>query len=295
MIYDELLNNFNKKKHNDVNYLAPYGLIHVREYGEYSIKEINIKKFSKYEFKGYQLMLVLDGHGTVRLNKQVIPLSVGDMIIFNADQAQIVSNGHWNICYMILEGEYVHKMMMNMLKGKQVFHFNNLCYMRSLFDEVYKSMEKVNDVYTSMYTCSQVLKLLSEVEKYDIYKEDNDSFEIKVLTYIEKHFKEDISVESIAEYFGYNSEYLIKKFKKNLKETPHNYILSRRILYAKDLLDKGRLSIKEISKEVGFNSESNFCVAFKRITKMTPKEYRNLSVERRMKGYEERNSKKITR
>lgn len=291
MIYDEVLNNFQKKKESKINYLSPYGLIHVKEYGEYTIKDINIKKFSKYEFKGYQMMLILDGHGTVRLNNQVIPLSVGNMIIFNADQAQIISNGHWSVCYMILEGDYVHKMMVTLLKGKQVFRFNNLCYMRNLFDQVYKSMIKINDVYSSLNTCSYVLKLLSEIEKNNVYKEDNNSFEIKVLNYIEKHFTEDISVDSIAEHFGYSRDYLIKKFKKIVHETPHNYILSRRITYAKDLLDKRELSIKEISKETGFNSESNFCVAFKRMTKTTPKEYQKLSLERKVKRYEERNRK----
>lgn len=56
--------------------------------------------------------------------------------------------------------------------------------------------------------------------------------------------------------------------------SPRNYILCQRIERAKTLLISGQLPIVEIGHEVGFADQGYFTTAFRRITGMTPKKYR---------------------
>jgi len=65
-----------------------------------------------------------------------------------------------------------------------------------------------------------------------------------------------------------------KHFQRHLQITPADYILSRRIDYAKELLREGRLNVQQVSEECGFHSCSYFCQIFKQVTTTTPNEIR---------------------
>lgn len=96
----------------------------------------------------------------------------------------------------------------------------------------------------------------------------------QVITYINEHSSEDISVERLAEMSGLSPYYFIRVFKKETGYTPHEYLINRRMASARYLLKCTALSIKEICFNTGFSSESVFCNAFKKQHNMTPQAYR---------------------
>lgn len=98
----------------------------------------------------------------------------------------------------------------------------------------------------------------------------------ETITYINEHFKEDISVEDLASHAGLSQYHFIRTFKKETGFTPHEYLINTRIATAKYLLKNSRLPVKDICFASGFSSESIFCGAFKRHQGMTPMQYRNL-------------------
>jgi AraC family transcriptional regulator len=67
--------------------------------------------------------------------------------------------------------------------------------------------------------------------------------------------------------------YFSRLFKKTTGFTPHQYVINCRIEKAKDLLKKGKLSIAEIAKEVGFVDQSHLHRYFKRKVGITPKSF----------------------
>ena len=64
-----------------------------------------------------------------------------------------------------------------------------------------------------------------------------------------------------------------KLFKATVDDTPHSFVLSRRIRRAEILLD-GEMSLSEIALAVGFASQSHFTEAFRRRTGRTPAQAR---------------------
>lgn len=96
----------------------------------------------------------------------------------------------------------------------------------------------------------------------------------EIMTYINEHFSEDISVADLAAKAGLSHYYFIRSFKKETGFTPHEYLLNTRIATARYLLKNTDLSVKDICFHTGFTGESIFCSAFKQRMGMTPTQYR---------------------
>ena len=98
----------------------------------------------------------------------------------------------------------------------------------------------------------------------------------RLIGYINENYAYDISIEELAERFGYSSRYIRKCFKEETGISCSQYIISLRIERAKELLWSGSGTVTETAAATGFNSSQYFCRIFRQYTGMTPMEYRNL-------------------
>lgn len=96
----------------------------------------------------------------------------------------------------------------------------------------------------------------------------------KILDFLNKNYKENISLEELSSQFNLNPFYIIRLFKSNINMTPHAYLLNIKINRAKELLKKG-LSIVDTALECGFSDQSHFHRNFLRIVATTPKSYQD--------------------
>lgn len=98
----------------------------------------------------------------------------------------------------------------------------------------------------------------------------------KSLQYIFRHFRDEISLEAVAERGGYSPTYFSALFHKGTGKRLSDFINDLRVHYAKLLLRSTNLSVTEIGEKSGFKSLSNFFRVFNK-EGLTPKEYRNNS------------------
>ena len=94
------------------------------------------------------------------------------------------------------------------------------------------------------------------------------------LNYIDSHFNEKITLESIAEQINLSPCYLATLFKKETGETLTEYINKKRISHAKHLLRNTNLQIQTIAQHCGILDLHYFCRMFKKYTDKTPTQYR---------------------
>ena len=94
-----------------------------------------------------------------------------------------------------------------------------------------------------------------------------------VLDYIGKNFSSLTTVEEIASHFYISQPYLSTIFSKTMNIGLKQYLLYTKIAHSKLLLQQGR-SVSSISLECGFGSCSYFIYVFKKVTGMTPNQYR---------------------
>ena len=92
--------------------------------------------------------------------------------------------------------------------------------------------------------------------------------------FIAEHYMEPIGVEQIAARFSYSREHFSRVFKKYYGISPFEFLQKNRIQEAVYLLRTSTLSVKEIARKVGFSSASYFCRVFKKITRISPAQYR---------------------
>jgi LacI family transcriptional regulator len=93
-------------------------------------------------------------------------------------------------------------------------------------------------------------------------------------SYVEEHRSGAIKVAKTARALGTTTMTLGKHFRHHLNISPSEYILRRRIDYAKELLRIGKLNVEEVSDICGFHSCSYFCHIFKRVLSASPGSFR---------------------
>lgn len=93
--------------------------------------------------------------------------------------------------------------------------------------------------------------------------------------YIDTHFKENLTLESLSNLVHMNKYYIAHEFAKSFGISPINYLIEKRIQESKYLLSSTNFSLSQISEITGFSSPSYFSQTFKRVTKQSPKEYRD--------------------
>lgn len=99
-----------------------------------------------------------------------------------------------------------------------------------------------------------------------------------LLTYIDEHLSQDLSVEELCGMMHLNYDYFIRRFKREMGMTSVAYINDRRVNRAKNLLQFTDLPIKQVAIQAGFSSNEYFARVFKKKTGYTPRWYREVAV-----------------
>lgn len=96
----------------------------------------------------------------------------------------------------------------------------------------------------------------------------------KAKEFIKENYNKDITLEETAHHVGVSSFYFSKIFKASVGKNYMDYLTDLRIEKAKDMMESGFGSIKEICYEVGYNDPNYFSRVFKKIEGVTPSEYK---------------------
>ncbi|RHW42759.1 helix-turn-helix domain-containing protein [Neobacillus notoginsengisoli] len=95
------------------------------------------------------------------------------------------------------------------------------------------------------------------------------------IQYIEEHYADpDLTLQKVTQAIGMSYAYYSHLLMKKLSMTFRQLLTEVRVKEAKVLLAKSQLSIKEIASEVGFRNANYFARNFKKLTGLSPREYR---------------------
>jgi len=92
--------------------------------------------------------------------------------------------------------------------------------------------------------------------------------------YIEEHIREKLQITDFASFVGFKAHYISRKFKEETGQSIKDYIKEAKVNEAKSLLKYSRLSLSEISELLSFSTQSFFTETFRRVTGVTPAQYR---------------------
>ena len=95
-----------------------------------------------------------------------------------------------------------------------------------------------------------------------------------VVEYIEEHLDGSPSLEQMAATAHLSVYHFARQFRAATGLPPHQYVISRRVERAKQLLQEGDLSLAEVAAAAGFADQSKLSHTFKRVVGVSPRQFR---------------------
>ncbi|RCW48556.1 response regulator [Paenibacillus prosopidis] len=96
----------------------------------------------------------------------------------------------------------------------------------------------------------------------------------KAMEYIKLHYREELTLQEVADSIHVSKSYFSNLFKKQSGHNFIDYLIDLRLHEAKRLLVQNECKIYEVAEKSGFNDVKYFSKLFKKMTQMTPVEYR---------------------
>ena len=107
---------------------------------------------------------------------------------------------------------------------------------------------------------------------------------VAVLELINENIRRQLMIRELAIIVNLSPGRLAHLFKSEVGVSPQRYANNVRLEKAKELLESGVLSVKEISSGIGFPNVSSFCRSFKARYRTTPREYRKVHLRMDLKS-----------
>lgn len=140
-------------------------------------------------------------------------------------------------------------------------------------------VEKYYDRQTAIY-CSKIFQIEMDRQSQSAFsifkgqKSHGDEMVIQAQMYIENNLEEKISVEHLSSMFAVGRRNFDRRFVKATGNTPVEYSQRVKVEAAKKALETTRKTINEVMYEVGYSDVKAFREVFRKITGMSPLEYR---------------------
>ena len=166
----------------------------------------------------------------------------------------------------LMTAPYLHIKNMKRTYGSVDLFFDSLDAGEMISSSRY-FFDIISDVITSTVD-------LPRVAEEDMLPDTDIRRNRRILRLIEKHYKDSVSLEVIAEELNLSVRQTSRIIRATTGHTLGELILEKRMADARVLLENGSLTVSEISTRVGYNSLTSFYGAFKKYYGVLPKEYR---------------------
>ncbi|WP_423147320.1 GlxA family transcriptional regulator [Rubrolithibacter danxiaensis] len=151
-------------------------------------------------------------------------------------------------------------------------------------------IEKYYDRETAIY-CAKIYQIEIDRQRQSVFtiftgqKSHTDEVVKKAQAYIEDNFQGKISVEDISQRFAVGRRNFDRRFIKATGNTPVEYLQRVKIESAKKAFETTRKTINEVMYEVGYSDVKAFREVFRKITGMSPLEYKSKYNKETVRGY----------
>ncbi len=230
--------------------------------------------------------LVLSGSGRLAYEGREYPLQTGDVVFLNCRTPYSHSTARedlWSLQWCHFYGASVQSIYTKYCErgGGPVIHPENLQPYVQLLTELYELAGsddyirdmRINEKLGSLLTC-----LMSESwHPEKSLKEHAKKLDVKqVKAYLDEHYADKLTLETVANHFFINKHYLARLFKEQYGVTLVSYLQMVRITHAKQMLRFTDKKIEEIGFACGVGEPAYFSRIFKKVEGISPSEYRDL-------------------
>jgi AraC-like DNA-binding protein len=250
----------------------------------------------------YQVIFMIEGEGTVGIGDQEYALYPNHIVILNREEDHsfsIAPTQSATYMVMMFHPDMIKSMGMSIVESKYIMSFfNDLKSRVYSFSEDIESSKRLKSIFYELYNeykekatgyelviKGYMYQFIAMLMRCGFFKEGiYNSHELErlssIFTYIERHYKEALDMQQVANHLNMSYSYFSKYFKQATGKTFKQYVDYLRISEAEKLLLSGLYNVTETARQVGFNDVSSFNRVFKRVKNYSPKEVRTKSVKK---------------
>ena len=234
-----------------------------------------------------EMLYVKRGKLNIWMNKKKYELKRNDFIYINSKEAHSTQSPEDNeVIVLQIPGDFletfsnkeslhIHCNTVELSEHRQFDNIRELLYQMYLYSER-KDEAYYLKVYSLLFELGYIL-----VKNFKVKENDLDISTQKYLDrlseicdYIKHHYQESLSLNSIADEFGYTPQYLARMFQKYTGTTLLTFLNSIRLNAAFKQIMNTDYSILTIAEENGFSNVKSLNKLFKETYGMTPSTYR---------------------
>ena len=233
----------------------------------------------------FHWLQTISGEGSISIEGNTISLCENSGVLLSPHMAhayQAVTDT-WQTVYLTFDGRMISDLLGYIgLKTDAIYCWETESPINAQILNLLVKVRHTDDTFGLM-TSTYVYQFLLMVSNYaGLQKNPDVSEKLKLLQplinwMIINISNPNIGVREFASYIDISPRRLNELFQETFTISPYSYFLNLRIREAKQILfTSEEITIKNISKEVGFRSVSHFIATFKRIVGLPPEQFRRL-------------------
>ena len=234
----------------------------------------------------YEVTFIVNGQGMLCLENERIALKAGDIVIMPPQTLHCYScQARESMQYYSIwvNASRSSGMVADFFREIQaepvlVSAYKYLSYIQSSF-RILAELHQINRGVideTFQTVCLSLFMLIRKIcqHKAMVVPLGPSSYASDVLWYINEHYQENLSLDSLAGHFHISASHLRRIFKQVYDVSPITYLIKRRIAIATDLLLKTDQSVAQIAQQVGYENVTHFSHLFADRIGCTPSQFR---------------------
>ena len=259
---------------------ARSSLLHLQEIGE--LKALQAHTSSRENLQSYLFFTVLKGAGSLSYRGRNYDLHEGSCIFIDCREpySHTTDTDLWTICWIHFDGPSMASVYAKYCErgGRPVFVPEDSQKTRKIWTTL-MATAKSSDYMRDMKINATLAELLVSVMAESWHPEEKPlaskrASVAEVREYIDQHYAEQITLDSLAAKFYINKYYLSKSFKRQFGQNISAYLQSVRITKAKQLIRFTDKTLDEIGEAVGITPARYFSEVFRAVEGLTPTQYR---------------------
>lgn len=274
---------------------AVFEQLNTEQSSSFILRQFDVPKFdAPFHFHPeYELTLILKGEGQRYVGQQVSEFFAGDLVFLGSNLPHCwINQPIENVSAIVIQfGElFLGKGIVDLPEMQKVKVF--LEKSKSGFEIIGKTREILTEKIVALQHKTALQKIAGLLEIFDILSNSTEITTIddfffehqynqsetarfqKVFSYLIENFKEEITLEQIANIADLSPTSFCRYFKNITNKTFVEVLIEFRLQYACQLLNKTDLPIQQIAFQSGFGDIPYFNKLFKKHKKLTPKEWR---------------------
>lgn len=261
----------------------------------FHLKDTSRKEFSYHYHDFHKILILLSGNVTYCIEGRTYDLKSNDIVLVNAGEVHkpiIHSDAPYERIIIYVSPDFLNEyrdkdndlglcLHQALLEQSHVLrlHSSRSGKLGTAIRELDSSL-KDTDYASELYHRILFLEFMIQLNRAALHNHiefigDSASNEkvLSILSYLNEHLTEDISIDDLSARFFLSRYYLMHTFKEQTGYTVGGYLATKRLLLAKELIADGA-PITEVCYSCGFKNYSTFSRAYKKSFGESPRDYR---------------------